>query len=64
MTEEDKGSNASHAHVSSGPSAGLMGMDLVKDAKDNHPDAPKKAGPPDGKVADKSAQDREDEKKF
>jgi hypothetical protein len=39
-------------------------MDLVKDAKDKHPDAPKKAGVLDGKSADATKQDQEDEKKF
>lgn len=54
MTEEDKGASASHAHVDSTPGKGLLGMELVKDAKDKHPDAPKKAGTLEGKAAEPS----------
>lgn len=62
LKEEDKGSSSSGARAPTG--VGILGMDLVKDAKDKHPDASKKAGVLEGKSADAAKQDQEDEKKF
>lgn len=62
LKEEDKGSSSSGTRAPTG--VGILGMDLVKDAKDKHPDAPKKAGVLEGKSADAAKQEQEDEKKF